>query len=77
MEAQGNIDIIEEKISEVASMAFQTARDKTLKRGIAVQESVKGHIIETSPSGETRVIKPVRPHITVSKGNILKIRKHK
>jgi len=66
---------LEQEIPKIANRAFRDARSKALASGCSVHESVNGEIIETSPSGTTRVIKMVRTGIAVDRSLPITIRK--
>lgn len=59
---------LEKRIPELAEGAVKQAYCKTLASGRRVVEAINGQLVESSPDGATRVIKPLPPPTPVTPG---------
>ncbi len=65
---------LEEHIPELAEAAIKQAYWAALALGNTVLVSENGFLVEVHPNGTRKVIKPLRPSISVSLGQRLEIK---
>lgn len=59
---------LEKRIPELAEGAVKQAYCKTLTSGRLVIEAINGQLVESSPDGTTRILKPLPPPTPVIPG---------
>lgn len=59
---------LEKRIPELAEGAVKQAYCKTLASGKRVVEAINGQLVESSPDGSIRVLKPLPPPTPVTPG---------
>lgn len=66
--SEESMTYLEEHIPELAQAAFQQAYWQALAEGCKVLKSEDGFLVEVSPDGSKKVIKPLPPRIKVTAG---------
>jgi len=69
-----SMTFLEEHIPELAQAAFQQAYWQALAEGSKVLKAEDGFLIEVSPDGSKKVLKPLPPQIKVMTGEKRKLR---
>lgn len=62
------LDYLEAQIPELAEIAFKQAYWQALASGNKVLEAQEGSLVEVSPDGTRKIIKPLSPRLTVKPG---------
>jgi len=65
---------LEDHIPELAQAAFQQAYWQALSEGSKVLKAEAGFLVEVSPDGSKKVLKPLPPHTQVNAGEKRRIR---
>jgi hypothetical protein len=62
------LDYLEAQIPELAEIAFKQAYWQALASGNKVLEAQDGSLVEVSPDGTRKILKPLPPRLTVKPG---------
>lgn len=62
------LDYLEAQIPELAEIAFKQAYWQALASGNKVLEAQDGSLVEVSPDGTRKIIKPLPPRLKVKPG---------